>query len=453
MLNISKDKIEKNHSGLPLTTLNTLSTPQSGRVLARWILGIAIFLFFCLFLPWQQNINGTGSVTALTPQDRPQTIHSAIPGRIVEWRIQEGQFVNAGDTLVVLAEIKDEYFDPEILIRLQEQLTAKKQSIEATKDQIVAINKQLEALKDGLNFSLQKMRNKVIQARLKVISDSMEYEANKVDFNIADIQFKRYKTLFETDGLISQTDFERRKLKLQETSAKMISGENKFLASQNELLNARIELSSIQADYGDKISKAEAELGAKQSYLAEAESDFSKLTNKYASVRVRIDNYHLIAPQDGYIVKALRTGIGETIKEGEPVLTIQPDSPSMAVELYVRAMDVPLISKGRKVRLEFDGWPALQFSGWPSVSVGTFGGEVAVIDYVNSPSGEYRILVIPDPEEPEPWPKQLRLGSGVYGWVMLDDVPVWFELWRQLNGFPPSLKSEPGAPGAPKPKK
>ena len=114
----------------------------------------------------------------------------------------------------------------------------------------------------------------------------------------------------------------------------------------------------------------------------------------------------------------------------------------MAIEMYVKAMDVPLLSKGREVRIEFDGWPALQFSGWPSVSVGTFGGVVQVIDYVNSTGGEFRILVTPDPSD-EPWPEQLRLGSGTKGWVMLDNVPIWYEIWRQLNGFPPSLYEEP----------
>ena len=114
----------------------------------------------------------------------------------------------------------------------------------------------------------------------------------------------------------------------------------------------------------------------------------------------------------------------------------------VAVEMHVKAMDVPLLSKGRKVRIEFDGWPALQFSGWPSVSVGTFGGEVQVIDYVNTKPGEFRILVTPDKSD-EKWPEQLRVGSGIKGWVMLDDVPVWYEIWRQLNGFPPSLYEAP----------
>ena len=150
------------------------------------------------------------------------------------------------------------------------------------------------------------------------------------------------------------------------------------------------------------------------------------------------------APQDGYVVRSFKAGIGELIKEGETIATLQPAHPAVAVELYVRPMDVPLIQRGRTVRLQFDGWPAIQFSGWPTVSVGTFGGEVIVIDAVNSVNGKYRLLVTPK-QKPgdQPWPAQLRVGSGVYGWVMLDDVPIWYELWRQLNGFPPSLKEEP----------
>ena len=99
------------------------------------------------------------------------------------------------------------------------------------------------------------------------------------------------------------------------------------------------------------------------------------------------------------------------------------------------------------MRLQFDGWPAIQFSGWPSVAVGTFGGTVTVIDVVSSGAGKYRLLVRPDSvngrDGERAWPKQLRLGSGVQGWVILDSVPVWYEIWRQLNGFPPTLQAEP----------
>lgn len=441
MLNISKNPIPREWARQEFQALRTMNTSRSGRVLARWLVGIMVTLFLCLFLPWQQNIPGKGKLTALNPAHRPQQVHTAIAGRIMAWKVQEGQYVNKGDTIVLLAEVKDDYFDPEILTRLDEQLSAKERSIDATHAQILAIQQQLDALQNGKDFSLKKARNKVKQGRLKVISDSTDYEAEKIQYSTAKLQYDRFKTLYEKDGLISLTDLERRNLKLQETSAKRTSAENKYFVSKNELLNSMIELSSIEAEYGDKISKALSDLGAKQSYLAEAQSEYSKLRNKIANVETRRGNYALTAPQDGYVVKALKVGIGETVKENEALITILPEMGTKAVELYVKAMDVPLLTRGRHVRLQFDGWPVLQFSGWPNASVGTFGGELIVIDYVASTNGDYRILVVPDKKD-EPWPDQLRLGSGVQGWVMLNDVPVWYELWRQINGFPPTISQE-----------
>jgi len=447
MLNISNNKVPKDWANHQFQALRTINTFENGKVLARWLVGIMFIFILCLFLPWQQNIPGKGKLTALDPAHRPQQIQTAIAGRITAWKVKEGQFVNKGDTILTLAEIKDDYFDPDLLKRLSEQLFAKETSIKATENQVAAIRMQLVALENGRIFTLQKTQNKVKQSKLKVISDSTDFEAEKIQFATAKLQYDRFKSLFEKDGLISLTDLERRNLKLQETMAKRMSSQNKFFVSKNELINSLIEMSSVEADYSDKISKASSELGAKQSYLADAQSEYSKLRNKISNVEVRTQNYALTAPQDGYVVKALKVGIGETVKESEAIVTIMPDIATKAVELYIKAMDVPLISKGRHVRVQFDGWPVLQFSGWPNASVGTFGGEVIVIDYVASAGGDYRLLVTPDRSD-DPWPEQLRLGSGVNGWVMLNDVPVWYELWRQINGFPPTISMEEAAKGA-----
>ena len=424
-------------------SLKTINPPKSGKILAYWLIGIMFFGFVCLFLPWQQNIEGTGQVTALMPQDRPQEVQTVISGRIKEWRMQEGDFVNEGDTLAVLTEIKDDYFDPNFLKRLEEQLEAKSEGIQATKTKMDALDRQISALEAGLDFKLSQARNKYQQARFKIISDSADYEAQQMNLTIAQRQFKSFDSLLNAKpvALISQTDWEKRRQYLQEVQAKVIGTRNKLDISRNEYLNARIELSSVQAEYSDKISKAQSDKSSSVGYLADAKGELSKMQNKYANMVIRNNQYYLLAPQSGYIVKAFKSGIGETIKDNDAICTIQPSSPSIAVELYIRAMDVPLIAKGRHVRLEFDGWPALQVTGWPSVAVGTFGGTIQVIDYVDSKEGKYRILVTPDKNEP--WPRQLRVGSGVYGWIMLNDVPIWYEIWRQLNGFPPSLYQEP----------
>ena len=113
------------------------------------------------------------------------------------------------------------------------------------------------------------------------------------------------------------------------------------------------------------------------------------------------------------MVLGLKQGLGEMVKEGEPVVTVMLHAPALAAELYIEPMDIPLLQVGRRVCLQSDGWPALVFSGWSGTSFGSFGGTVAVIYNIDS-LGKYRILVTPDPAQ-EPWPQPLRVGSGVYG--------------------------------------
>lgn len=430
-----------------LESMDVLQSPRAGRVLARWVGGIGIFLFLVLFLPWQQNISATGEITALSPENRPQTIQSAIPGRIDRWYVQEGDFVGKGDTILSLTEIKDKFFDPEMLVRLEEQVNAKQSSLDSKAQKAKDLRRIIGALQQGRVLKLKQTRNKVRQMELKVVSDSMDYVAEQKNYAIAQNQFERQQTLYD-EGLKSLTELQEKEQKLQQTRAKLTATENKFLATQNELLNAQIELNAVEADYLEKISKTEYELNTTLADLYDGQGSYAKLKNEFANMRIRSDQYEIVAPQDGYVVRALKSGIGETIKEGEGVVTVMPENPDKAVQIYVRPMDVPLLSVGRPVRLEFDGWPALQFSGWPSVAVGTFGGVVQVIDYVETTAkdGKYRILVSPDVDDNDgEWPEQLRLGSGVNGFVMLDEVPLWYELWRLYNGFPPSLQSEPGS--------
>ncbi|MFN8331956.1 MAG: hypothetical protein U0T81_12200 [Saprospiraceae bacterium] len=121
-----------------------------------------------------------------------------------------------------------------------------------------------------------------------------------------------------------------------------------------------------------------------------------------------------------------------------------PTEAQLAVSIYVKAIDLPLLDTGRKVRIQFDGWPAIVFSGWPGTSYGTYGGIIFAIDKFTDNNGKFRILVKPDPTD-HPWPTALRVGSGAIGMCLLNNVPIWYELWRKINGFPPdfyySLKS------------
>lgn len=442
MLNISEDRINKVIQEDQFYSLRTLKAPILGRMFARVLIVFILVSVAALFLPWQQNIRGTGLLTALNPGNRPQTVESAIAGRIIKWHISEGQFITKGDTILTLAEVKEKYFDPELLMRLSQQISAKESSLEAKDEKRKALTNQISALESARRVKLNQVRNKIEQAALKLQNDSMAYEAEKISFENSKNIFTNNKSRYEA-GNIPQNKFREIETKFQESRAKIVSAENKWFQSQSQQAITLADVAGLEAEYLDKISKAQSDLNSTLADLFDTQGSIAKLKNEYANMRIRNDQYQILAPQTGYLVKALKSGLGETIKEGEAVATIMPETNDMASEMYIKAMDLPFIDRNRKVRIQFDGWPAIQFSGWPNVSVGTFGGIVQVIDRVDSKGGKFRILVKPDPDD-EPWPDQLRMGSGIKGWVMLDNVPIWFELWRQLNGFPPSIYSEEG---------
>jgi hypothetical protein len=231
-------------------------------------------------------------------------------------------------------------------------------------------------------------------------------------------------------------DVEEKRLKLQETQAKLISQENKLLASKNEVINAKVEISTVKASYADKISKAQSDKFTAESSGFEAVAEVTKLQNTNSNYIVRNSLLYITAPQDGFINKAIKGGIGMTFKEGEDLVGIMPSNYDLAVETFVRPIDLPLLHIGEKVRVQFDGWPAIVFSGWPNVSYGTYGAEVIAIERFISNNGRYRVLLAPDKTD-HTWP-EVRVGSGARTIALLEDVPIWFELWRQLNSFPPN---------------
>ena len=437
MLNISHNKLNKKVSLDNYECTKKVFNKGYYKFINKFLLIFTGIGFIVLFLPWTQNITGRGYVTTLKPNQRPQTIQSQIPGRIEEWYVQEGDFVKKGDTILRISEVKSDYFDDRLLERTNNQIKAKSQSVNAYQEKVVALQKRTDALINERKLKLKQAKNKLLQANLKVQSDSIDLEAAKTNFKIAQRQFDRTEQL-QSEGLKAVIDVEEKRLKLQETQAKLISQENKYLASQNEVINTQIELSRVETEYADKISKAQSDMFTAQSNQFDTEAQVNKLENSYSNYSKRNQLLYVTAPQNGIVNKAIISGVGETFKEGEKLVGVMPADYDLAVETYVEPIDLPLVHLGEKVRVQFDGWPAIVFSGWPNVSYGTYGAEVVAIENFISDNGKYRILLAPDKTDHE-WPEAVRVGSGARTIALLDDVPIWFEIWRQLNGFPPNF--------------
>lgn len=410
--------IEKGYESPGLIYLSGKVYRIKYRLIALLVSGVII-----LFLPWTQNIRAEGSVTTLRQEARPQELNSVIGGRIVKWYHKEGDYVEAGDTIVQLAEIKDSYLDPALLKRTQEQIVAKQSGIEAYKNKTQAIDAQLTAMASALQFKLRQLTQ-------KVMADSMDFIAASIDYKIAEEQLRRMRIMRDS-GLASMVQIEQRIQANQSMAAKKMSAETKFINTKTELLQ-------VTQEYNEKMFKARSERASAMSDLAAGEAELAKLNNQYANYLIRNGMYFLLAPQGGQLIQAAKSGINEIVKDGEKIAEIVPQQTSHAVEMFVKPVDLPLVNLGQKVRFTFDGFPAVVFRGWPQASYGIFNGIVVAVESSVSPNGKFRVLVAQD-STIKAWPPNLKMGTGADAFALLKDVPVWYELWRNINGFPPDF--------------
>jgi multidrug resistance efflux pump len=435
MLNISKNSIRQFIRLSDFKSHELVKRSEVKKAPLYVMLGCFVVLLIGMLLPWTQNIGAKGYVTTRQPEQHPQAIQSVISGRIEHWFKREGDYVNKGDTILYITDVKSEYFDRHLVERTNEQLDAKSQSLDSYDLKIEALKKQYEALKQTYRLKRRQAFQKIKQARNKISMDSIDLVAFNSNLAINKNQYERTKDLHDK-GLKTLSELQEKQYKLQAAEAKVNVQQNKLINQRNSLNILNIELLAIEQEYADKLAKSESDLQTAVSGRLEGVASVSKLQSTLSNYSERQKFYFITAPQNGYLTKIVKKGIGETVKAGADIAIIVPDEYDLAVEIYLKPNDLPLLHVGNHVRLRFDGWPAIVISGWPESSTGVFGGTIVAIDQFISSNGFYRVLISPDESE-KTWPEQLRVGAGAEAFILLNEVPVWYEVWRQLNGFPP----------------
>ncbi|AZA88187.1 HlyD family efflux transporter periplasmic adaptor subunit [Chryseobacterium shandongense] len=401
----------------------------------RWFLSFFILAIIVLFLPWTQNIKVMGNVTTLYQEQRPQQLNSPIPGKIIKWYVKNGDYVKKGDTILQLSEVKDDYFDPLLVKRTEQQVEAKKGVRDYYEAKVGATNSQLQALSTAKDLKLNQIDIKISQLKNKLAGEEAELAAAKNELKLSEDQYARQKKMYD-EGLVSLTQFQQRSISYQNAIAKKTASENKVLQTRQEISNMAIEQNAVIQDYTEKLSKTEGERFQSMGQIEGSEGDIAKLENQVANYKFRQGLYFIVASQDGQIVQLNKAGIGEILKETESIGIIVPKTVDYAVEIYIKPVDLPLIKEGQRVMCIFDGFPAIVFSGWPDSSYGTFAGKVIAIENNISANGLFKALIVEDKTQKR-WPPKIRMGTGVQGIAILNDVPIWYELWRNINGFPP----------------
>ncbi len=417
-----------------LSALSVARTPRLVTRLAR--AGVWLFLLTppaLLLTPWQQNISGIGRVTAFAPLERRQNIEAPVAGRIVRWLAKEGAKVKAGDVLMEIVDV-----DPEFLKRLGQQREAAAAKVAAKEDELRAYRLQIDNLIATRDLQIATAQYRRDVAHQRAISAGEAIASARATLDAAVIQRERLQRLL-ADGLVSQRDFElaeRDEVIARRNLNSAQAGLNAGLAEQRA---ADAEIGRIRADAQARIDSVSASANKTQSELEDSRGSLAKNEVDLSRQQAQI----VRAPRDGSILRVLVNPQSDIVRQGDPLLVLVPTTDVKAVELWVDGNDAALITPGRHARLQFEGWPAMQFDGWPEVAVGTFGGTVAFVDSSDDDKGKFRILVVPDTNDP-PWPSErfLRQGVRVKGWVLLNRVTMAYELWRQLNAFPPQMTPE-----------
>jgi multidrug resistance efflux pump len=253
-------------------------------------------------------------------------------------------------------------------------------------------------------------------------------------------------------GLKSQRDQQLAMLENVKAKAELQRAKAAYDVVKRDNDIAGLDYKKVSADTEASVNGIKASLADARQVIASTSADIAKLEIDIQNLAQRVQQRAVRSPCSGRVVRLNRVGAGETVNAGTVLATIVPGTEDRAASIMIRDYDVPLVAVGDPVRLSISGWPSLQFVGWPSVAVGTFAGKVSVIDAVDDGTHHYRAIVVPDykaisEKREDPWPsvKYLRPGAQVTGWVLLSDVPLWYELWRQFNGFQPTINAASGS--------
>ena len=431
-------------SETPLPSLAILRSSRIARRLARALSVLLVLTIIALmFVPWHQSVRGKGQVVAYAPLLRQQTIQAPTSGRIVEWnpRIVEGARVSKGELIL---EIQD--LDPDLLNRLRDQQAAATRKLEAAKSKVEIYMQQAEGFREAKKLALAAADEQVNAAEQKVLAEKQSLEAAQAAVVQEKLNFEQLQKA-AASGVAAGLDLQIADRKFKEAKAKV--------EQTKAYIDAAVaDLAAKKAERGQKQAEAQTKIDAAVAYATDASGDVANSEKDLADIRVKVsrqESQAVRSPQDGFVFRVMVNPGSDIVKAGDELFSLVPETSDRAVELLMDGNDAPLVTPGRHVRLQFEGWPAVQFAGWPSVAIGTFGGKVVTVDSTDNGQGQFRILV--QPEDGSSWPSDqyLRQGVRANGWVLLSQVKLGYEVWRQMNGFPPVVsKTEPkqksGAP-------
>lgn len=416
-------------------------------VFLGWLMIISFLIlpFVLLMVPWQQTVKGRGQIVAFAPTERKRVITARVTGQISKWHVVEGSKVKVGDPI---ADIDDN--DVGLSSRLESQRDFLLSRRKAAEEEVAEQGRTVQAQERSMNAAIRAAKANYDAALLQIDVAKESGKNSNFAYGFEKRRYEMFEKLYKDrqfGGLESELNRDEAKMRADRSATELKRAEVEVKKAEATLINNDALVFQAEATWLSNIAVTRAN-------KSKAEQNIFTIEREIQEIDCRIERFKarfVKSPCNG-IIHAVTANVGEGgiyVKEGDELAIIVPDTSDRVVEILIDGTDAPLVAshlmengKGPHVRLQFEGWPALQMAGWPSLAIGTFGGRVRQLDPSDDGYGRFRIIVEPESMfDEDQWPENtyLRQGNQVVGWVFLNKVKLGYELWRQFNGFPPEL--------------
>jgi HlyD family secretion protein len=327
-------------------------------------LGVGGYLWYTgAFTPKGNHILVSGNLE-LTQVD----LSFKVAGRLVERRVDEGNWVKQGDLIARLDPVelqRTNVRDKALVIGAKSNYDQLVTSIEFQKStlesDIAARVAELNQAQAKLDTLLNGSRQQEIQQSEAAVNDS------KAQLEFARLDWDRSQTLFKNDD-ISKQQYDQARTKFESATAMLRQAEEKDSMvregpRKEDIAGARADVARAQA----AVKTAEAnrlEVKRREQELMERQSEIERTEAQAGISQKQLSDTEVYTPIDGVVlVKAAEPG--EVLAAGTTVVTIG-DLDHPWLRAYINETDLGRVKLGQKVKLTTDSFPNKVY--WGQVS-------------------------------------------------------------------------------------
>lgn len=372
-----------------------------------WTRGLLYFLFIfaSIALPWSilSKVDETGTARGrLEPEGKTVRLDAAVAGSVAEIRVQEGESVKAGQTLLVLeselvnSELKQAQTRLDGQLNQLSQLNLLKNqlvlalAVQRQQNQAQELEKQtqIDQEKQNLNatissFDFQKEEKlaQVNQAKKSIDYSQVNHKLVEISLDRANREVARYQQAWqagivpeinlvdkvdiakERQKLLEQTksDIEQSKLRLreQQSSYERIIQQAQANIEQSQLRIKEKERGYQSLSHAGKLAvlKSEEQLKNLDREITALKAEIEQNKSQTTSLKFQLSQREIKATVDGTVFQLPIQRAGSVVQAGAMLAEIAPKNSPLIIRAQMSTTESGSLRTSLPVKLKFDAYP------------------------------------------------------------------------------------------------